>query len=278
MNYEEPKTETETLSADEQKIREMCLSLKRIDAPKDFDFKLKARIADCQPGDFQPRFGFAFRYAWPALAVIFVLSFLAYTSGVFSSSNNNPVIAESSVQQNPSLPQNTMVANYTSPIPKEQPDENLTASKLNQETPKTFEKQQVVENNPQNPKKVFDNRKKDSFKGSKDSALKVDKPIQPNFNSNSIPQNAEKVTLFSVKEILEQLGISAVFENGKWVVKSVVQNGVAKSSGIKENDVIEAIDNQKVSNEPVSSKTLNFKNITVTRNGEKMEIKLRNKQ
>jgi hypothetical protein len=282
MSYEEPTTETESLSADEQKVREMCISLKKINAPKDFDFKLKARIANHQPGDFQPRFGFAFRYALPALAMIFVLGFLAYNSGIFSSSNKNPVVAQSSPEtKDQSAPQNTVVSTFSPPEKKEPTNENSAILPSIQQTSKPSEKQQVAENDLQKSKKVLVNGKKDSFTGSKVSALKEDKTIQQNINSNTTPQkpqNIVKVTPMPVKEILGQFGIDAVFEDGKWIVKSVVQNGVGESSGIKEKDIVEAIDNQTVSNQPISAKTLNVKNITVSRGGKKLEIKLRNKQ
>ena len=95
MSYQEIKNEPEILSADDQKLREMCLSLKKIDAPANFDFRLKARIAGSRKSDFQPRFGWAFRYALPALALIFAFVFLAYNSGFFTSENKT-VVAENS--------------------------------------------------------------------------------------------------------------------------------------------------------------------------------------
>ncbi len=282
MSYEEQKIETENLSADEQKIREMCISLKKIAAPRDFDFKLKARIANSKASDFQPRFGFAFRYAVPALAMIFVLGFLAFNSGMFSSPKNNSALAGSAPEtKNPSLPQNTLVSATSDHQEQEQPNENSRVLPVIQKNTKITEGQQVAKVDPQKSKRIFDKVKKDSFKGSKDSALTGEKPKQPNINSNNAPQSPiiiEKSIPHPVKELLAQFGINAVFENGKWVVRSVVQNGVAESSGVKESDIVEALDDQIISNDPISAKTLNFKNITVTRNGGKLEIKLRNKQ
>ncbi len=281
MITEESTNDHEILSPDEQKVRELCLSLKKVDAPKDFDFKLKARIANTNSNAFQPRFGLAFRYALPALAMIFALSFLAYTSGIFSS-NNVPVIADGSPEKtNSSLPQNTMASTFPTTTENENTNENLAVSNLSQNLPKIPENE-IAENNPQKPKPEKKREgKNDNFNGSELKSVKPPEIVVPNFSSNVIPQkpqNVEKVTSLPVKEILAQFGINAAFENGKWIVKSVVQNGVGESSGIRENDIVEAIDNQTVSNEPVSAKTLNVKNITVTRGGGKLEIKLRNKQ
>ncbi len=279
MITEELKTETEILSADEQKIREMCCSLKKIDAPKDFDFKLKARIANTNPRDFQPRFGFAFRYAMPALALLFVVGLLAYNGG-FWSSENNPVIAESSISlTNTALPQNTMSSNFS---PSEQKtDENSAILPSNQASPKLPEKTQVAGNILQTPKKDLQENKQDSNGGSKDFGFTRDIPKQPNFNSNSVlpnPQNNEKSVPMPVKDVLSINGINADLENGKWKVKSVTANSLGESSGVKENDIIEAIDNQPLSAETVFNKTFSGKTITITRNGAKSQIKLRNKQ
>jgi len=280
MVTQESKTETEILSADEQKLREMCCSLKKIDAPNDFDFKLKARIANTNPRDFQPRFGFAVRYAMPALALIFVLGLLFAYSGGFWSSNDGKTIAESSIgTTNPASPQNSAVSSFTAP--EQKTDENSAVLPANQESPKTPEKAQVAETILRTPKKDPRENKKDFNGGSKDFGFTRDIPKQPSFNSNSVlpnPQMDEKFVPMSVRDVLIINGIDADLENGKWTVKSVRANSLAESSGIKENDIIEAIDSQSLSAETVFNKTVNGKILTVTRNGLKSQIKLQNKQ
>jgi len=280
MITEESKTETEILSADEQKLREMCCSLKKIDAPNDFDFKLKARIANTNPRDFQPRFGFAVSYAMPVLALIFVLGLLAYSGG-FWSSGDSKIIADNSVGvTNSNLSQNTLASSFSPP--EQKINENSAILPSNQDSPKVTEKQlQVAENVPPTPKKDLPENKKDFSGGSKDFSSTSVIPKQPNFNSNSVlpnPQNTEKFTPMSMKDILFFNGIDADLENGKWKVKSVRANTLGESSGIKENDVIEAIDNQPLFSETVNGKTFSGKTITVTRNGVKLQIKLQNKQ
>jgi len=279
MITEEPKNETEILNADEQKIREMCCSLKKVDAPKDFDFKLKARIANTKTSDFQPRFGFAFRYAMPVLALIFVVGLLAYNGG-FWSSTDNKIIAESSISlTNPALPQNTLVSNFSPP--EQKTNENSAVLPANYASPKLPEKTQVAENIPPTPKKDLRENKQDSKGGSTDFMLTPYNPKQPNFNSNSVlpnPQNNEKSAPMPVKDVLSTNGINATLENGKWTVKSVTANSLGESSGVKENDIIEAIDNQPLSAETVFNKTVNGKILTITRNGLKSQLTLRNKQ
>ena len=58
--------ETEVLNADEQNVARLLLGLKRVDAPKDFDFHLKARIANATPAVLRPvRFFPVLKYGVP---------------------------------------------------------------------------------------------------------------------------------------------------------------------------------------------------------------------
>lgn len=283
MSYEEQKNETEILSTDEQKVREMCCSLKRVEAPKDFEFKLKARIADSKASDFRPRFGFAFRYALPAFAVILVLGLLAYNGGLWSSRSNDIAIGGTLPSQSPDLPKNTTVSNFTPPEKTETPNKDVVPS--NSDLPKIPENRQIqiAEATPQSPKKNFREDKKNQGGGSKDSGLGIEKT--PEFNPQGLNQktplqelpNNEKIEPMPVKDALSIIGINAAFEKGKWTVKSLSANGLAESSGVKENDIIEAIDDQPLSTETINGKTFKGNTIIVTRNGTKSQIKLRNK-
>jgi hypothetical protein len=280
MSYEKSQHETETLNADEQKLRELCLALKKVEAPKDFDFKLKARMASAKPADFQPRFGLALRYALPALALILVFGLLAFSGG-FWSSNNNPPVAQSSDIPPTSVPQNSPTSSSAPPQIDKQPDASVAVA--NPDSQKTPEKSQppVAVYNIQNSKRDVRENKKDSLIRSKDFALTEDKTKQPNFNAVTMPgnsQNLEKSNPIPVKDVLSINGINANFENGKWTVKSVTANSVGESSGVKENDIVEAIDEQPLAGETINGKNFSGKTITVTRNGEKSQIKLRNKQ
>ena len=276
---EKSQNEKEILSADEQKVREMCLSLKKAEAPADFDFRLKARIASAKPSDFQPRFGFALRYGLPALALILVLGILAFNGGFLSSKDNQFVAESSTPPQNPVLPQNSAVSNIA---PAETPSQNPAVSLPNQSLPKAPQTEVAV--SPPKKSEVDKRRafRKDNFKGSVDKSFKAAPDIRPKgFDPKVIPQNLPNIepsNPIPVKEVLSQNGINADLENGKWKVKSVTANSVGESSGVKENDVIEAIDNQPLSAETVFIKTVKGQTITVTRNGEKSQFKLRGKQ
>lgn len=281
MNNENSNNETEILSADERRIGEMCRTLKRAEAPKDFDFKLKARIANAKASDFQPRRRFipAMTYALPALALILVLGLVAYNGGFLSSGNSVSTIAGSPLApQSVTPPENSAVSSFA---PSDQ-TANVNAAVLPfiQESTKPAE---VAIRQTKKPETGLMRRTKENETGgSIDKSAKKVQVIEPNFGLLPIvPQNSqdnEAANPIPVREVLLQNGINVDFENGKWTVRSVTPNSLGDSSGVKQNDVIEEIDSQPLSAATVFDKIVNGKTITVTRNGQKSVIKLRNRQ
>lgn len=277
MSYQEIKNESEILSADERKLREMCLSLKRIDAPGNFDFRLKARIAASQKSDFQPRFGWALRYALPAFALIFAFLFVAYNNGFFASENKT-VIAENAPPKTIEQPRNALIADSPAPVLADETavsNINSLIAKVTQNPPK-----KGVESISSTPKKKVFEKEKDSFDGSRVFDSTDAKPQQPNFNVNIMPPkslNDGQNNVVAVENILSISGISADFENGKWKVKSVTLNSLADDSGIKQNDIIEAVDDVRLSEKTIKGDSFKVKELTITRDGERKIIKLQNK-
>ncbi len=281
MNEQEIKNETELLSADDRKLREMCLSLKRVDAPNNFDFKLKARIANANSSDFQPRFGWAFRYALPVLGILMLVAIFAYKSSFWSSAENNSTataVPNYELKNSVSLPDNNFAVVQTPPsqVALNNDNANVPIQKL----PKLPENE-ITQSTPlkvKTDKKQFE--PKDNFNGSKISSSTNTTVIQPasNFNLSStrIPESFVKTNPTSIQNILSDIGLKAELENGKWKVKSVTPNGLTERSGVKKDDVIEAIDDQPIASETKFDKNFSGKTITVSRAGLKLEIKLQN--
>ena len=280
MNEQEVKNEPEMLSADDRKLREMCLSLKRIDAPNDFDFKLKARIAKTNSSDFQPRFGWAFRYALPVLAFVMLATIFAYKSNFWSAAENQPIAAVSPVgefKNSPTLPENNLVAAQTSPTPLEANNDNANIL-----TPKLMKlpENEVAETNSIKVKRTNKSpESRDDFNRSRDFSstnTTIKQPIQNSNISTQIPESFIKTNPTSIESILSEIGIKAVLENGKWTVKSLTSNGMTERSGVKKDDVIEAIDDQPISSETKFDKNFSGKTITVSREGKRLEFRLQN--
>ncbi|MET0754382.1 MAG: hypothetical protein ABWZ66_13450 [Pyrinomonadaceae bacterium] len=271
-----PLGEKEILSGDEEKICELLGNLQRVDAPKDFDFQLKARIANAKPQDFRaaPRLFPILRYAAPLGLAIIVLA-VVVINGLYSFDNNSvPTVAGNYVQK--------PAANVNFPIVNQPNTVEIAETTPSAKDTEIFPA--IAVNSAKPEKRIF----------SRDSELagNIKKPknseAQPKNNGGSLVQSSGNPSVllpngfnpnnsYSVKEILSINGIEADFSNKKWKVKSVAQNSIAERSGVKANDVIEAINDRKLSAETVASEgRLNVNKLTVARGREKIEINLKN--
>jgi len=282
MKTENVKNETEVLCAEDEKLRVLCSSLKSVEAPKDFDFKLRARMANGKSSDFQPRFGLAFRYALPAFLVILIFGLFAYNSGIFSSTEKNPLVATGETPSaSPAVSSNVAVSNFSSTENNPQTKDEIQASPSEQNFPKvSAEVAQTTPKTPALPKKR-ELKREVEFKGNFEPTSRAANVIVPqDFVQKPIFQNSpndEKSGSLSVKDVLAFVGINAEVENGKWTVKSVNSNSIAERSGIRQNDSIEAIGEQPLNAGTSFGKTVNVRAVTVSRSGEKIVIKIRNK-
>lgn len=266
-------------SREQTQIWQMIDDLPRARAPKTFDFAVKARIAATKPTDFQPRFLPVLRYALPLCAVVLILGFVIFKTAYFSNTSA-PQVAQTNPQ--PPIEKKIIPGNF-SLTNQNVPNENPSVSLSNAVAVKPKDDAEAAANKysperrdaaPKNKSKEFDGS------GSHDSAVshpssKFPSGLNPNQTNVASPNLGSQKSL-SVEEILSFLGIESVSENGERRVKSVKQNSIAERSGVKNGDVVEAIDGRKISDEPIRSKTIEGNTLTVRRGAAKMEIALHN--
>lgn len=260
--------------SDEQKISQLLSDLKRVEAPKDFDFKLKARIANTRPEDLRPASLFPIlKYALP-LAL-----FLVVGAGVIvNSSFNNPetplgVEGPASVDTRASAPESR-----NSVVPVSTPE--VTAP----------DEGRVLERGPQlavQPKtapggsKDFSDPTDRTPPGSVNRALKpAPTPVVPpefrasNSDSSVAPSEMTPKPL-SVQEALESIGIEAEFEDKKWTVKSVKNGTISGLMGVKAGDRLESIDGRVIDDKTVyKDGSFKVKTIRVRRGETAVDLEL----
>jgi len=297
----EPLSETATLHLndcagckkvkDQQtRVWQMFETLETVDTPKDFNFRVKARIANAKSTDFQPRLLPALRYVLPLSLAVVVFAFVVFNGVYFLDNNSVHEIAQSS---QPSFAENENPYGSPSATPIEmakafeiQTGEDLNANASVQTAPQRDTKPPVnkdfitVKSSktlPKVPRKNDENT--DSSGGSSrissstSSRIFTPRSVDANTATGNAPRPENKISL-TAAEILSPLGMEIVSENGKLRVKSITQNGFAARSGVKVGDIIEAIDGAKLTNEPFRSKTIAVKKINILRDGAKKEISL----
>lgn len=278
-------------SRQQTQVWQMIDGLRRVEAPKDFDFHLKARIAKASADDFKPRFLPVLRYVLPLGAILLFFSLVVFNTVFLSDENGVPQVAENNF---PAAfePANTLdqtlngqidlANNYQSPAVENPALMNSDAGKESkQPIIKKEETELATVKSAKNLRAgTIPKTSRDTFTGSRDSSLtRAPEKLPEGLTANKrieTPPNVSTVKTFTAAAILSELGIETVLENGKRVVRSIRQNSTGEISGVKNGDVIEAIDGKKLTDESASGKTIEGKTLTVTRGAGKVQIPLRN--
>lgn len=279
--------ECQKTSGEQTRVWLMIDNLRPVDAPKNFDFLVKARIAKGEPEqNIQPRFLPALRYVLPVGIVVLLLGFIAFNANYFSGGNSTrtaaletPPITEKTASQtigNDIALSNSFAGNEVAVANTSNQTPVVNFANVNIESNKNTQENQAKP-------KVFAPRKnveEDNGGGSRDSA--VSEPlvnyavgVKPNQKVESSP-NAGNLNTITIKEVLEFIGVKINLDKGIRKVASVKQNTVAERSGVKVGDVVEAINGEKLSAAPLRDKTIEAKTLTVLRGTEKIEITLKN--
>lgn len=266
------------LSADERKICDLIGKLDRVECPKDFDFRLKARIANANGKDFQPSIWQTARYILPAAACVLIVAFVMVQGGMFSAeSPATTTIAATNpnIQPFDSRSENAQkftVSNPTEPVIAAVPNRSVQSN--------TFSNMDVSLKNP--PESRVMRKVSPDDKSTMSRVLSVGqnrKPLNPNgFNPENIKprveenQNNKPADLSGFFDIA---GLKTEFVGGKLRVKSVGENTMADKSGIKAGDFIEAVEDVKISQSGTNLQSNSIGKITISRSGQIIEITLR---
>jgi len=277
------------LNSEDEKIRSLIGSLKRVDAPKDFDFRVKARIANAKSVHRKPQFFPVLRYVLP-LGLIILISAAVVFNSVYFGDAQVPVVAENQIQKESSSDKlsptkQTGEENIARKADDKVSGANVSNSEITRE--REFSKVKVntvavKSSRKENLKVSQKNYNVDNSGGSLVSASTATPTKQiinrmgiiPGRTIKNLPNSVENVKSLTAKDILFQFGVEAVFTNESWTVKSVRQNSPAERSGVKTGDAVEAIDGEKLTDKPLKNRTIQGKKLTVARGAEKIEIRL----
>ena len=265
------------ISERQTQIWRLIDGLNKVDAPNDFDFRVKARIAQGKPSDSRtPRFLPVLRYVLPLSVVVMLLGLFVYNSAYFFGSQNTPQTAYNVTESTNAETVSPVIQTAAAVSDK---DKTLAAPSLTDEKSPTLPANSKLSEKNQYEKvetaKLPSNRQiKSSGKsfeedlsggGSRVSSLGVAKPRTPvGINLNANIANAPKIEApksVGDEQFLSFFGIETTLESGKRTVKSLVKNSVAERSGVKVGDTVEKIKNDS---------------LTILRGTEKHEITLQN--
>jgi len=279
--------ETEILTADDKKLHQLLGGLKKVNAPKNFDFQLKARIANTKPKDLRQPFLLPFlRFALPLSVIVLLAGFVFFNLSLSNGNQEAPQVADKSQPiQNETAPPETIAAPTIndSTIASTTANKNSIEKRDATEIVNTSKKaaqgnlKYLAENNPpRNRVEKFENNSKNDFLGSKDSTSRETTVLKSNTNTNSGNAKTSSISQHKIplREALLGIGIEAVYVEKSWKIISVTENSPAMRAGLKVGDLIEAIDGKKPSSDTVFLKTFRARMFEILRDGKPVIIDL----
>lgn len=259
---------------DDQSVADLLGSLPRVEAPANFEAHVRSRIAQGRPSSGR---------AWliPSAAAVSLCAVVLAAVAFVYFQGSDAQIAD--IAQ----PENAPVIVSESPKPEvsESPKPELAVTR-DQEPPvvsNTPAPQIVAEkgDTPVSSPKTSDSRKGGgSYRITVEEARPPIVPIgipTPGATPETNVRPSGPINKVSAREVLQLIGLDAEFRNDGWHVKKVSENSLAGRSGVRDGDVIEAIDDVKLVANTTFESGFNGKNLTVIRNGNRITISIQNR-
>lgn len=265
---------TEVLSTEDEKISQMLGALKRMVAPNDFDFRVRARIAAGNPAD-TPKLLIptAIRYAVPLALLLAVGAYIGFNAFYSVNESDVPRVADS--QPGIITPVIVPPANDGTVAPSGE----MMSDQAGIKPPETYN---TVPRTGTEAKFIGNSvvPKMKSTGGSFVEASKSNKPIfpkgfGPNVKPPARPKDFDKNTQVPAKEVLSLIGIEASFVNSNWKIDAVKEHGVAERSGLRAGDVVEAINDNAINEKTAFGNRFSGKSLRVLRDGKPLQILLK---
>lgn len=272
IDKESLKNDATEFGTDDEKMGRLLNGMKRVDAPNDFDFRVKARIAAGRPAA-RPAFGLAAaaRFAIPLILLVLVGAYFGFNAFYTDRYLDVPAVAETAPTITPASipsPSNDVVVtslNETvgdrAAVKKPNEINNTTGSTPVKKTPNV----DLPANRPGGGSVDMASLPPRSF-----SQRGLDQNVKLPANANGSEHDAQ----IPVKEVLSLIGVRGAFSSSGLKVTSA--DGIAGRSGVKSADVIEAINGQAVTGKALFGSKFSGKSLSVLRNGERIQILLKN--
>jgi hypothetical protein len=270
VNREPLKNNSGEFAATDEKVAQLLSAMKRVEAPNDFDFKVRARIAAGRPAT-RPVFGIpvAVRYAVPLVLLVLIGAFFGFNAFYANKQAIAPVVAEKAPPvAAPAVvpPANNVIAPSANPMTEEHAAVRKTETVNNTVVTAPAKKQPGVER-PGSANYVDAGREERHL---------YPRGIDPNAKPAANTRVPDGPAQIPAKEILNLFGVNGAFGGSGWKVESVGTDTLAGRSGVKAGDVIEAINDQPLTEKMSLKGGFNGKTLRVRRDGTSIQIVLKN--
>lgn len=250
----------------EEKVAAMLGSLKRVDAPGDFDFCVRRRIAKGRPSEARTTWFPTFaRVAVPAMMLAAVGGYFGYNA-IYTGNVNVPEVVDSA----PVATAPVVIPTSDEVIPALSETPEVAAAK-----PPVNEEETVAGTPKKHMATTAVTEPETSGGGSVDFAVRETNTISTRHGNVVNTGNSSPViptSTLSVREVFSAMGIRASFSATGWRVNSA--SGRAAAAGLKTGDIIETINGKPVGANTVFDEKFSGSTLRVKRDGASIQISL----
>lgn len=254
-------------------------SLPRVEAPNDFDFRVKARIAAGRPARVS-WFPNVARVAVPLGLVLSVGGYFGYRSVYQPASADVAAVANtqanSFVQRQPSIDVSTTNSPSTLSTDPINAEKMLTKPQsVDEKVVASVSNSQIRTPNPSSSS-VSDDRRGGSFDITQNDSKKVyPKGVDPRRRVLVTPREFQQPGAISAKDVLTLFGADVVYSESGWRVAAVKVDSSAQKAGLKSGDVVEAINDLPLNEKTSFKGQFSGKSMRLKRDGSTVLVDLK---
>ena len=250
----------------EEKISQLISALPRVEAPGDFGFRVKVRIAEARPVNSRPLWlPTALKAAAPLGLALAVGGYFAATS-LYVSDLSGPTQASVEtvrpgiVQSVPAAPVQEPAGSPIDTASVAEPSKTVTAVPTRDVASAKTRAKRAITRKPTD----------DSDSGSYVEAASDTRNPLPADDPSAVKPETVKGT--PAGEVLTRIGVNALFGENGWKAESVSPNTAASRAGVQAGDIIESVDDQDMTDLGSVAKPAKGKKLKVKRDGKSVEI------
>lgn len=265
----EEKNLQDFTGAGEKKVAGLLGSLRRVEAPGDFDTRVRARIAKGKPSFTAPWLPILVRVGAPLALLAIIGGYFGYNAFYRQGNIGVPEVVETQeeapgvVEPQPSA----QIAPSTGAL--QTPEFAVVKPAVNSNSPV------AVSSGKMRPSAI--NKAEQPGGGSVDQALRETNTVVPRRPSGDVQPTVNSspsvpAATLSVRDVFGAMGIRASYSGSGWRVSSA--SGAAAKAGMQAGDIIEAVNGQPVGANTVFNSGFVGHSIRVKRNGASVQIAL----
>ena len=270
----------ESENKDDMAVTGLLGSLPHVEAPNDFNFRVKARIAAGQPARLS-WFPNAVRVAVPLGLALSVGGYFGYRAMYQDVAPQTPTVAAARTEvplvasESPEI----LASNATVGPVTAGPNDKMTVK------PSTGDEKMVAGSKTGTDVGIdplTNERRKNvgprggSFDiGQGESKRVYPRGVDPRRRLLVKPREFEHPGSISVKDLITQLGVEAVYSESGWRVMSVTSDSIAEKAGLKSGDVVEAINDHPLNEKTSFKGQFSGKSMRLKRDGAAIVVDLK---